>query len=198
MLTSADDGDLSAGLDGWLWLTAGWAARVCDRVYEVVAGVAHHEAGRVETTVVDEDGSEPAVADEHECVHGFVEACVAASGGGCFDGFGGAPGGFERTVRGEAFVPAVAGVLFDRREIRLVEVGVTGHWSKEPRVVVRRRLSASGCLGGCIYAGQCCHWARRYILVRRPSVSTFEGDGRSGECRRVSKGRRWLTTRSNA
>lgn len=145
--TSADDGDLSAGLDGGLWFSAGWAARVGDRVYEVVAGVAHHEAGRVEATVVDEDGSEPAVADEHECVDRFVEAGVAAAGCGCVDGFGGAPGGFERAVRGEAFVPAVAGVLFDRREIRLVEVGVAGHWSKEPRVVVRRRFSASGCVG---------------------------------------------------
>jgi hypothetical protein len=144
--TSADDGDLSAGLDGGLWFSAGWAARVCDRVYEVVAGVAHHEAGCVEATVVDEDGSEPAVADEHECVDGFVEAGVAASGRGGIDRFGGAPGGVKRAVGGEPFVPAVAGVLFDWREIRLVEVGVAGHYLKEPCVVVRRRLSASGCL----------------------------------------------------
>jgi hypothetical protein len=127
MATPADDGDLPAGLDGGLRFTASWAARVGNRVYEVVTGVAHYKAGRVEATVVDEHGSEPAVVDEHECVHGFVESGVAASGGGSFDGFGGTPGGFKRTVRGETFVPAVAGVLFDRREMRLVEVGVAGH-----------------------------------------------------------------------
>lgn len=155
--TSTNYGYLSTGLDSGLGFSAGWAVRVCDRVYKIIASIAHHEAGRVEATVIDENGLEPAVADEHECVDGFVKAGVTAAGCRCIDGFGGAPGGFERTVGGEAFVPAVVGVLFDRRHIRLVKVGVAGHWSKELRVVMRRRLGASGCVRECICVDQCYH-----------------------------------------
>jgi hypothetical protein len=113
VLTAVNDGDLPTGLDGGLWVTAGWAARISDRVYEVIAVIAHHEAGLLKATVVVEDGSQPAVTDEHECVCGFVESGVAALGCGGVDGCGDAPRFFDRPVCGSSFVPPVAGVLFD-------------------------------------------------------------------------------------
>jgi hypothetical protein len=56
VLTTVNDGDLPTGLDGGLWVTAGWAACIGDRVYEVIAVVTHHQAGFLKTTVVVEDG----------------------------------------------------------------------------------------------------------------------------------------------
>jgi hypothetical protein len=46
----------------------------------------------LEAAVVDEDRSQPAVTDEHECVCGFVEPGVAASGCGGVNGCGAEPG----------------------------------------------------------------------------------------------------------
>jgi hypothetical protein len=90
--TSLDDSDLTGGLLGRLWVATGGAAPVCDRVDEVVASIAHHEAAVLEAAVVDEDRSQPAVTDEHECVCGFVEPGVAASGCGGVNGCGAEPG----------------------------------------------------------------------------------------------------------
>ena len=139
-----NDGDLPTGLDGGLWVTAGRAASVGDRVYEVIAAIAHHEARLLKPTVVVEDGSQPAVADEQECVCRFVESSVAAFGCGGVNRCGDAPRFFDRSVRRSSFVPAVTGVLFDQWKIRLVEVGVYGHLSNGSGVV-HRRLGASGC-----------------------------------------------------
>jgi len=65
---------------------------VCDWVNQVVTSIAHHETAVLEATVVDEDGSQPAVADEHECVCGFVEPGVAALRCGGVNGCGAEPG----------------------------------------------------------------------------------------------------------
>lgn len=42
-------------------------------------------------------------------------------------------------------MPAVSGVLFDWREMRLVMVAVCGHLLTELSVIVHRRLGASSC-----------------------------------------------------
>jgi hypothetical protein len=85
-------GDLATRLFSGLGVVTGGAVRVSDRVDEVVASGAHHEAAVLEATVVDEDGSQPAVADEHECVCGFAEPGVAALGCGGGDWCGAEPG----------------------------------------------------------------------------------------------------------
>jgi len=116
-----------------------------DRVNQVIAGVAHHQPVLLEAAIVDEDGSQPAVTDQHEGVCGLVKAGMAASGCWCVNWRRGEPGCIERFVCAEPFMPALTGVLFDWREIRLVEVVGGGHLSNGIRGLVHRRLVASGC-----------------------------------------------------